>query len=121
MIHKNLEMAYKAMAMVKSVEEKRREDYLRTVRGLGSMIMGNGIAATLLFLKKKGFDDAIKHLDELIGLKADMKDFSARIFSESMTNKSLTAAEYLNAQLAAIDGASWLKRYAEIYFGGDKK
>lgn len=120
MIHKNLEMAYKAMALVKSVEKGKREDYLRAVRGLGSMIMGNGIAATLLFLKKKGLCDVIGHLDELLYLKTNIEGFSSRVIDEK-AGKPLTAAEYLNAQMAAVDGVSWLKRYAEIYFSGDVK
>jgi len=119
-IHKNLEMAYKAMALVKSVEDGKREDYLRAVRGLGSMIMENGIAATLLFMKKKGLVDVIRHLDELLYLKTNVEDFSSRVIDEK-AGKPLTAAEYLNAQMAAVDGASWLKRYAEIYFSGDVK
>lgn len=120
MIHKNLETAYKAMALVKSVEEGKREDYLRAVKGLGSMIMENGIAATLLFLKKKGLGDVIGHLDKLLYLKTNIEDFSSRVI-DGKAGEPLTASEYLSAQMAAVDCAGWLKRYAEIYFGGEVK
>lgn len=58
----SLELAKLAMNLIEEVEEDKRDDYLRTVKSLGSMIVQNGLMGTILFLKKKGKNKVVDHL-----------------------------------------------------------
>lgn len=110
----SMKMAQKAKELVQGVSGNK-EDYLRFARGLGSMIVQNGLAGTLVFLKQKGQDEVINHLRELVGLQSG----STVVFDQILAKGALQidAREYLKSQSAALDATKWLKRYAEIILG----
>lgn len=126
--HKGLEMAQLAKTLVLELEKKKdKEEYLRRAKGLGSMIIQNGLAGTVLFLKKKGPQEILEHLDKLIAYKTKIENVSEKIVKDIKSDQKsdqeqhgeLTSEQYLKAQNAALEAAKWLRRYADILLGGD--
>lgn len=126
--HKGLEMAQLAKNLVLELEKKKdKEEYLRRAKGLGSMIIQNGLAGTVLFLKKKGPQEILEHLDKLIAYKTKIENVSEKIVKDIKSDQKsdqeqhgeLTSEQYLKAQNAALEAAKWLRRYADILLGGD--
>lgn len=126
--HKGLEMAQLAKKFVLELAEKEdKEEYLRRAKGLGSMIIQNGLAGTVLFLKKKGPKEILEHLDKLIAYKTKIENVSEKIVKDIKSDQKsdqeqhgeLTSEQYLKAQNAALEAAKWLRRYADILLGGD--
>ncbi|HCZ06897.1 MAG TPA: type III-B CRISPR module-associated protein Cmr5 [Thermotogae bacterium] len=123
--HKGLEMAQLAKNLVLELEKKKdKEEYLRRAKGLGSMIIQNGLAGTVLFLKKKGPQEILEHLDKLIAYKTKIENVSEKIVKDIKSDQEqhgeLTSEQYLKAQNAALEAAKWLRRYADILLGGDR-
>jgi len=123
--HKGLGMAQKALNLVKELQNSNnKEEYLRAVKGLGNMIIQNGLAGTILFLKKKGPKEVLEHLDELVAYRTKIESISEKIVKDIKDNRDqsqgLTSEQYLKAQTAALEAAKWLRRYADIFFGGDE-
>lgn len=107
-------VAIKAAECVKTMlnkDEKTKEKYLSRVTGLGSMIVQNGLAGTVLFVKIKGPEEVIQHLNELIEVQTGQKDFCNLIIE----GKNISQHEYIKAQFAVMEGVKWLRRYAEIF------
>lgn len=107
-------VAIKAAECVKTMlnkDEKTKEKYHSRVIGLGSMIVQNGLAGTVLFVKIKGPDEVIQHLNELIEIQTGQRDFCNRIIN----GERIPQHEYIKAQFAAMEGVKWLRRYAEIF------
>lgn len=106
-------IAMKAAECVKEMLKKpqnEQETYLSWVRGLGSMIMQNGLAGAVLFLKVKKQEEIVKHLKELLsihGLKS--------LIDEIIEDPKIQQHDYIRAQLVALEGVKWLRRYAEIF------
>lgn len=98
-----------------NLSDKEKEKYLSTVKGLGSFIIQNGLAGTILFVKKKGPEKVIEHIDKLIEKQTGVKDFS----KEVINGKDLPQQKYIQMQYAALEGIKWLRRYADILLGGD--
>jgi len=111
----SLKFAKKAMELVKNVPENEKEDYLKAVRRLGSMITQNGVLGTMVFLKQKNKDTLLKHLEIMVGEMIGVNDFSLE------TLKDMDFGKYLRVQVAALESSKWLKRYAEILLGGDEE
>lgn len=109
-----IEVAKKAAELVGSIQKDRKEEYLRTVRGLGSLVIQNGLAGAMLFTIKKGPKEVIDHLDQLIEIKTGVSKLS-----EKVKNGDIYQQRYLQLQIEALDCIKWLKRYAEILLGGD--
>lgn len=109
-------LAMKAAECVKSMLQKpedEQKEYLSWVRGLGSMIMQNGLAGAVLFLKVKKQDVIIDHLKKLLSTHAGLHGVIEQILNGDKT-RDLT---YMKGQLAALEGVKWLRRYAEIFMG----
>jgi CRISPR-associated protein Cmr5 len=109
-----IEVAKKAAELVGSIQEDRKEEYLRTVRGLGSLVIQNGLAGAVLFTIKKGSQEVIDHLDQLVEIKTGVSKLSEKVKSGDIYQQ-----KYLQVQIAVLDCIKWLKRYAEILLGGD--
>jgi len=112
----SLELAKLAMNLIEEVEEDKRDDYLRTVKSLGSMIVQNGLMGTILFLKKRGKNKVVDHLGKMI----EPLTLEDSIVEKLMKNEPLDARTYLKAQIAALECAKWLKRCGEILLGGEE-
>ncbi|MGC9797401.1 type III-B CRISPR module-associated protein Cmr5 [Fervidobacterium riparium] len=97
-------------------DPKKKEKYLSTVKGLGSMIIQNGLYGTILFLLVKGHDDVVKHLDRVIKLQTGEENFSEKV----KRAEALQNPQYFKIQYAALEGVKWLRRYADIYLGGEE-
>ncbi|HEY8541167.1 MAG TPA: type III-B CRISPR module-associated protein Cmr5 [Pseudothermotoga sp.] len=112
-----IEVAKKAAELVASIREsqnKIQEEYLRTIRGLGSLVIQNGLAGAILFTIKKESKEVVEHLDQLIEIKTGVSKLSKKI-----EDGDIYKQKYLQIQIAALDCIKWLKRYAEILLGGD--
>lgn len=112
----SLELAKLAMNLIEEVKEDEKDDYLRAVKNLGSMIVQNGLIGTILFLKEKGRDRVVDHLGKMI----EYLTLEDGIVKKLMKNESLDARTYLKAQIAALECAKWLKRCGEILLGGEE-
>ncbi len=110
-----IEVAKKAVELIVSIRDDKKEEYLRTVRGLGSLVVQNGLLGAILFTKKKGPQEVVDHLEQLIRIKIGSDKFSMN----EIINGSITQEKYLQIQIAALDCIKWLKRYSEILLGGD--
>lgn len=113
-----IKIAKKAAELVTFVQENcskdQKEEYLRTIKGLGSLVIQNGLAGAILFIMKKDQKEVIEHLDQLIEIKTGVSKIS-----EKVKNGEIYKENYLRTQIAALDSIKWLKRYAEILLGGD--
>ncbi len=121
--YKGLKMAEIAMNAVKEmIGKSNKDEYLRRVKGLGNMIIQNGLAGTVLFIKKKGPKEVLEHLDRLVEFKTKIPNISEKIVNElkNTQNSTLDSNQYLEAQSAALEGVKWLRRYADIFLGGEE-
>ncbi|MGC9771003.1 type III-B CRISPR module-associated protein Cmr5 [Fervidobacterium islandicum] len=110
------EVVKKAVECVQEMvnkEQNEKEKYLNTVKGLGSMIIQNGLYGTILFLMVKKQDKIIEHIDKLIEVQTGVKNFSALVKEGEVQRNT----EYFKRQYAALEGVKWLRRYADIYLG----
>lgn len=96
-------------------EKDEKEKYLSNVKGLGSLIIQNGLAGAILFIKKKGSDKLIEHIDKIIKLQTGEEEFSQKIIN----GEDIPPQKYMQLQLAVLEGVKWLRRYADILLGGD--
>lgn len=95
-----------------------KKEYLSRVKGIGSLVIQNGLAGAVLFtknIKKKGTEKVIEHLNKLIEEQTGIKDFSEKLIN----GEEFTQQAYLQMQYAALEGIKWLRRYADILLGGD--
>lgn len=114
------EVIKKAVECVREIDKtsskEKKDKYLSTVKGLGSMIIQNGLYGTILFLKVKEHDKLIEHLDALIEIQTGEKNFSQKVINGTAEQNS----KYFKIQYAALEGVKWLRRYADIYLGGEE-
>ena len=119
------ELIKKAVECVREIDKigskEKKDKYLSTVKGLGSMIIQNGLYGTILFLKVKARNEPInneliKHLDTLIEIQTGEKNFSEKVINGTAEQNS----KYFKIQYAALEGVKWLRRYADIYLGGEE-
>lgn len=123
------EFAYKCVKCVlnKGLDEKEdkrkkeddriKKEYRSYVRKIPQMILSNGLAQTLAFVKAKSNDDVYKTIYTQI-TKYLKSESTARIRMEE--NKeliewviSLDSTEYIHATEEILAFLSWLKRFAE--------
>lgn len=110
-----IELAKKAAQLIASMQNSdRKEEYLRAIKGLGSLVMQNGLIGALLITMKKGPEQIVEHLDQLIELRTGVKDYSKKV-----KEGNIEMQNYLYVQTASLEAIKWLKRYAEIILGGD--
>ena len=113
----SIDLAKACYEKVKNVLEGQKQDYRRKVDGLGSMIIKNGLYATLLFLRSKSDDsnkDAgellCKHIRDIVkqfqGIEIKLED--AEMFADFCSH------EYIQTQKFVLEVVKWLKRYARI-------
>ncbi len=114
----SMKMAQKAKELVQSVKGNK-EDYLRFARGLGSMIVQNGLAGTLVFLKQKKQNELIEHLKQLTKLQTGSDELISALVDSKNVVDSSSAHNYLRTQSAVLESTKWLKRYAEIILGSE--
>ncbi|PLV57160.1 type III-B CRISPR module-associated protein Cmr5 [Thermotoga sp. SG1] len=116
----SLKLGKKAMELVREisendkVSEKEKDDYLKTVKKLGSLIVQNGILGAMIFLEEKKKNTVLNHLKKLIEEMTGIGNLS-----EDMMN-NIDIEKYLKIQIAALEASKWLKRCAEILIGGEK-
>ncbi|NPU90206.1 MAG: type III-B CRISPR module-associated protein Cmr5 [Fervidobacterium sp.] len=114
------EVIKKAVECVREIDKtsskEKKDKYLSTVKGLASMIIQNGLYGTILFLKVKGHDELIKHLDTLVQIQTGEENFSQQVIDGTAEQNS----KYFKIQYAALEGVKWLRRYADIYLGGEE-
>lgn len=99
---------------VKMTSHEKQKSYKQEIKGLGSMIVQNGLYGTLAFYnvkkEKKEFEEVakviVKQLKDLASTYLNIKDFDQF--------PPLENEKYLRAQELAIEAVSWLRRYADI-------
>lgn len=104
-----------AKEKIKNISQKEiKGKYKQEIKGLGSMIVQNGLYGTLAFYnvkkEKKEFEEVakviVKQLKDLASTYLNIKDFDQF--------PPLENEKYLRAQELAIEAVSWLRRYADI-------
>jgi CRISPR-associated protein Cmr5 len=90
-----------------------RKEYKTLIRGLGPMIIQNGLYGTLVFYISKGKD----HHNAVV---EDIRLYLERINIVNANNnydllKKLEGEVYIQAQEKILDFVNWYRRYADIF------
>ncbi|MCX7813802.1 MAG: type III-B CRISPR module-associated protein Cmr5 [Pseudothermotoga sp.] len=99
-----------------NADKRLKEEYLKAIRNFGPLVIQNGLAAAIIFAKKKWPKELLKHIDELVKLRVGVDSIS-----EKVENFEIFQENYLWIQLETLNAVTWLKRYAEILLGGEEK
>ncbi|KAF2961059.1 type III-B CRISPR module-associated protein Cmr5 [Fervidobacterium sp. 2310opik-2] len=98
-------------------DSSERKKYVSRIKGLGSLIVQNGLAGAIVFIKAKEKGQAGKaildHLNKIIEEKTGEKDFVEKITNPDNTEE-IMQSKYLQIQMTALEGVKWLRRYADI-------
>ncbi len=92
-----------------------KSEYKNLVKGLGAMIIQNGLLGTMIFLETKAGEK--KHFD------AVLKDLQECLKKEGMNNPEkmeFEEATYLQLTTKVLDMIKWLRRYADILIESEK-
>jgi CRISPR-associated protein Cmr5 len=96
--------------------QKNKSEYKSLIKGLGSMIIQNGVYGTTVFLMAKGKEhhnavvEDLKYYLSKIGLYDGKKDFLT--FLEETPKLPII-------QDKVLEFVDWYRRYVEIYYQGD--
>ncbi len=95
-------------------EEKLFKEYVSLVKGLGAMIIQNGLLATLIFLKVKGKNHHTCLKNDVI----NFIEFRGYHCENGKKEIEFNENEYLHITQEVLDMVSWLRRYADIFGSG---
>lgn len=90
-------------------------EYKNLVKGLGAMIIQNGLLGTMIFLEKKAKDGKAH-------FHAALSDIQEYLKKEGMNHPEQMAFEestYLSLTAKVLDMIKWLRRYADILIEGE--
>lgn len=90
------------------ISRKLGDEYKNLVKGLGAMIIQNGLLATLLFLKAKGKDHHNAVLEDLNAF------FKIKGLSVNINDPVFEDKDYLKTTSMVLEMNKWLRRYADI-------
>ncbi|KAF2956646.1 type III-B CRISPR module-associated protein Cmr5 [Marinitoga sp. 38H-ov] len=101
--------------VLKNANKSYKKEYRSFIKGLGSMIIQNGLYGTLVFLKAKGKEHHLQifnDIEEFLTKKDLIKGDDLLEFLEKTDNLSLI-------QDRVLEFANWYRRYVDIFIGGD--
>lgn len=116
---KTIERGEKVLPLMKSLyaegDIKHDESFKNFFKGLGPMIMQNGLGQTIAYLQCKAYDKKKGEYKEVLSI------FSTLLFSDgvgSLTDKiiALNSPTYLQKQKEAIEYAGWMKKFAMAFY-----
>lgn len=106
--------AKERVTKVLDLNEKIRRSYKSEIKGLGSMILQNGLYGTIAYYKVREKDSSqqiLSDIKELIAKKMRIADITKM--------EPVNDLDYMKAQAMALDAIKWLRRYADILIEGE--
>ncbi len=96
-----------------------KQDYLRKIKGLGNMIIQNGLFGAIAFHKVKKEKKGNAGSKKIISQIQDFGECFLRI--KDITDfPKLDNHDFLKSQRLFLEAVGWLRRFAEIYLGDDE-
>lgn len=105
------EWAKEKVKEVKNMSHEEQKSYKQEIKGLGSMIVQNGLYGTLAFYNVKQSNKPAAGI-----IINQLSDLVRKFLSIENLNEfpQLDNAKYLHAQELVLEAISWLRRYADI-------
>ncbi|MEW6601439.1 MAG: type III-B CRISPR module-associated protein Cmr5 [Nitrospirota bacterium] len=116
---KSIERGEKILPLMKSLYAqeniKHNESLKNFFKGLGPMVMQNGLGQTIAYLQAKAYDKKKAEYLEVLSI------FGQLLFSDSnghLTDKiiALPTQRYILMQKEAIEYAGWMKKFALAFY-----
>ena len=108
--------AKQRVSSVLQKNDKVQKSYKSEIKGLGSMILQNGLYGTIAYYK-------VREKDSSQQILSDIKE----LFKNKMQIADITKMEpindldYMKAQALALEAIKWLRRYADILIEDETK
>ncbi|WGS65178.1 type III-B CRISPR module-associated protein Cmr5 [Marinitoga aeolica] len=97
------------------LNEEDKKIYRSLIKGLGSMIIQNGLYGTLVFLRAKAKTHHLAVFDDIQHFLKEKNLFQGDDLLEFLEN-----TENLSViQDRVLEFTNWYRRYADIFIGGD--
>ncbi len=94
--------------------EKIQKSYKSEIKGLGSMLLQNGLYGTIAYYKVREKDSSKEILDHLKSLLLERMDIP-----DITEMNPINDFDYIKAQTIVLEAVKWLRRYADILIEGE--
>ncbi|HNU23230.1 MAG TPA: type III-B CRISPR module-associated protein Cmr5 [Mesotoga sp.] len=94
--------------------EKVQKSYKSEIKGLGSMLLQNGLYGTIAYYKVREKDSSKEILDHLKSLLLERMDIP-----DITEMNPINDFDYIKAQTIVLEAVKWLRRYADILIEGE--
>ncbi len=108
--------AKQRVSSVLQKNDKVQKSYKSEIKGLGSMILQNGLYGTIAYYKVREKDSSqqiLSDIKELIAKKMQIADITKM--------EPINDLDYMKAQSIALEAIKWLRRYADILIEDETK
>jgi len=106
--------AKERISYVLQKNDKVQKSYKSEIKGLGSMILQNGLYGTIAYYKVRKKDSSQEILGDLKELLAERM----KIVDVTQMNP-INDLDYMKAQAIVLEAIKWLRRYADILIEGE--
>jgi CRISPR-associated protein Cmr5 len=106
--------AKERVTKVLDLKDNIRRSYKSEIKGLGSMILQNGLYGTIAYYKVREKDSSRQILADIRDLLADKM-----IIVDVTKMEAMNDLDYMKAQAIVLDAIKWLRRYADILIEGE--
>lgn len=94
--------------------EKVQKSYKSEIKGLGSMLLQNGLYGTIAYYKVREKDSSKEILADLSSLLSERMEIA-----DVTEMNPINDLDYIKAQTIVLEAVKWLRRYADILIEGE--